>query len=130
MLNTDVFSYVNVLNAAVGANETRNKLIANNIANSDTPGYKRQDIEFSNVLKEAMGEENSTASIDRKVKAALKHDLSGKIFTDHEENSYRLDGNNVDISTENVELASNQIEYQYLMKGINEEFKNLKMVMK
>ena len=39
-------------------------------------------------------------------------------------------GNNVDIDTENVELASNQIKYNGLMSGINQEFANLKMVMK
>ena len=44
--------------------------------------------------------------------------------------SYRLDGNNVDIETENVALAENQIKYMYLMETINQEFQNLQGVMK
>jgi len=41
-----------------------------------------------------------------------------------------LDGNNVDIDTENTELAANQIMYNGLMTSVNAEFANLKMVMK
>ena len=57
-------------------------------------------------------------------------ELGGRVYTDAANFSYRLDGNNVDIDTENVELASNQIKYNGLMSGINQEFANLKMVMK
>ena len=44
--------------------------------------------------------------------------------------SYRLDGNNVDIDTEGVELASNQIKYNGLIDCFNQEFANLKMAMR
>lgn len=46
MINTNVFDYVNVLNKAADAAWTRNDVLANNIANMDTPGYKRQVVEF------------------------------------------------------------------------------------
>ena len=43
MINTNVFDYVNVLNKAADAAWTRNDVLANNIANMDTPDvYKRQ----------------------------------------------------------------------------------------
>ena len=44
--------------------------------------------------------------------------------------SYRLDGNNVDIDTENAELASNQILYQTLIESMNYEFNMLKAAIK
>jgi flagellar basal-body rod protein FlgB len=44
--------------------------------------------------------------------------------------SYRLDKNNVDIDTENVMLAANQIKYQGLMAGLKSEFSNLQSVCK
>ena len=44
--------------------------------------------------------------------------------------SYRLDGNNVDIDTEGVKLAANQIKYNGLFDSINQEFANLKLVMR
>ena len=57
-------------------------------------------------------------------------DLQARFYTDAANFSYRLDGNNVDIDTENVELASNQIKYNGLISSINQEFANLRMVMK
>lgn len=130
MINTSVYSYINVLDAAADATTIRNELIANNIANADTPEYKRQDIDFPSVLANAMSGAGEEATLGQKVKEALKHDLSGNVFTDHEELSYRIDGNNVDIATENVELASNEIQYQYLLSCIDKEFKMLQSVMK
>ena len=54
MLNTNVFDYINVLDKAADASWMRNEAIANNIANADTPGYKRQDIDFESQLQQAM----------------------------------------------------------------------------
>ena len=51
-------------------------------------------------------------------------------YTDYASFSYRLDGNNVDVDTEGVYLAKNQITYQGLDLCISQEFKNLQMVMK
>lgn len=56
--------------------------------------------------------------------------LEARTYTDYEGYSYRLDGNNVDIDTENTMLASNQIKYNGLITSINQEFTNLQMVMK
>ena len=44
--------------------------------------------------------------------------------------SYRSDGNNVDVSTENVELAKNQIKYYTLMNSISQEFSRMKSALK
>ena len=56
--------------------------------------------------------------------------LNPMTYRDYSGFSYRLDGNNVDIDTENVELASNQIRYQGLTASITQEFANLQAVMK
>jgi len=56
--------------------------------------------------------------------------LQPKVFTDYAGYSYRLDGNNVDIDTENVELASEQIKYQALTESISQEFSRFKAVAK
>lgn len=55
--------------------------------------------------------------------------LDAKVYTDYSTLSYRLDGNNVDIDTENVELASNQIKYNALLDSIKYEFNMLKVAM-
>ena len=46
MIDSGVFSYINVLNKAADASWTRNEVLANNMANSSTPNYKRQDVTF------------------------------------------------------------------------------------
>ena len=51
MFNSNAFDYINVLDKAADASWTRNEVIANNIANVDTPGYKRQDINFEDELE-------------------------------------------------------------------------------
>lgn len=129
MINSNVFDYINVLGKTADAAWQRNELISNNIANVDTPGYKRQDINFESQLRQALGN-NRYQTMDDKVANLKTSSLQARVYTDSANFSYRLDGNNVDIDTENVELASNQIKYNGLISSINQEFTNLKMVMK
>lgn len=130
MINTNAFDYINVLDKAADAAWMRNDAIANNIANVDTPGYKRQDVAFESELKKALGRSSVTTNMDQRVAAVRTSQLEPKAYTDLEGYSYRLDGNNVDIETENVMLAENQIKYQGLIDSINQEFLNLQAVMK
>ena len=129
MINSNVFEYVNVMGKAADASWMRNEVIANNIANVDTPGYKRQDIDFESQLKHAL-RNTRYKSVDARVAAIDSTELTPRVYTDSAGFAYRLDGNNVDIDTENVELASNQIKYNGLIASINHEFSNLKLVMK
>ncbi len=129
MFSSDAFDYVNLLDRAADASWAREKAIAHNIANVDTPGYKRQDVEFDLTLKRAIIRTKQDNVLD----AATNLDaasLQPKVFTDYAGYSYRLDGNNVDIDTENVELASEQIKYQALTTSLSQEFSRFKMVAK
>ena len=129
MIQTNAFDYINVLNRAADAAWQRNEAISNNIANVDTPGYKRQDVAFESVLQQALGN-NRYQSMDDKVANVNLSRLRGRAYVDYANYSYRLDGNNVDIENENVMLAENQLKYQRLISSINQEFTNLKTVMK
>ena len=129
MIQTNAFDYINVLNRAADAAWQRNEAISNNIANVDTPGYKRQDVAFESVLQQALGN-NRYESMDDKVANVDLSRLRGRAYLDYANYSYRLDGNNVDIENENVMLAENQLKYQGLISSINPEFTNLKTVMK
>lgn len=129
MRQTNAFDYINVLNRAADAAWQRNEAISNNIANVDTPGYKRQDVAFESVLQQALGN-NRYQSMDDKVANVNLSRLRGRAYVDYANYSYRLDGNNVDIENENVMLAENQLKYQGLISSINQEFTNLQTVMK
>ena len=129
MIQTNAFDYINVLNRAADAAWQRNEAISNNIANVDTPGYKRQDVAFESVLQQALGN-NRYQSMDDKVANVNLSRLRGRAYVDYANYSYRLDGNNEDIENDNVMLAENQLKYQGLISSINQEFTNLQTVMK
>ncbi len=129
MINTNAFSYINVLDKAADASWMRNEAIANNIANATTPGYKRQDVAFETELAKALGR-NRYVSMDEKVNRLNTSRLHGTTYTDYSNYSYRLDDNNVDIENENVYLAENQLKYQGLYTSIQQEFANLQSVMR
>lgn len=130
MFSTNAFDYINVLDKAADASWLRETAITNNLANIDTPGYKRLDVDFQSVLEKELGMSKYT-SLDKKIRG-LNGDLSGltvSTYTDSENFSYRLDGNNVDVDTENVELASEQIRYEALTSSINSQFNCMKAAM-
>ena len=129
MIGTNAFDYINVLEKAADASWLRNEAIANNIANVDTPLYKRQDVDFESVLARELGN-NVLVDTDTKVANVKLRRLKVGTYTDASDFSYRLDGNNVDIENENVYLAQNQLKYQGLMRSISQEFENLQAAMR
>ncbi len=128
MFDTTAFDYINVLTKAADASWLREQTLSNNIANVDTPGYKRQEVNFESVLERELGM-SKYEMLDFKVKNIHLRHLTPLKFEDATNYSYRLDENNVDIDTENVELAAEQIKYQGLTGSITHEFSELKSVM-
>ena len=82
MISSNAYDYINVLDKAADAAAMRNELIANNIANQDTPGYKRQDVDFEGQLKKAMRNSKYT-SVDSKVSNLRSRSLEAKQYTDY-----------------------------------------------
>lgn len=130
MFGSGAFDYVDVLNKAADAAYYRNELISNNIANVDTPNYQRKDLQFEEHLNRAI---NSAGDADDSLTKKVHNvDLSkAKMVTYVDNNglSYRIDGNNVDIATEQSELASNQLVYNGLVESMNSEFSRIKSVL-
>ena len=129
MLSTDAFNYVNVLDKAADASWSRENILTNNIANVNTPGYKRKDLNFENTLKTELGR-CKHESLDSKMKDVDLSRLNPSVYVDSSNYSYRLDGSNVDIDTENAELAKNQIKYYTMLDSISQEFKRIQSVFK
>lgn len=125
MIASGAYNYINVLEKACDAGWTRNSLLSNNIANVDTPGYKRKDLRFEEYLGSAIA---GGISLDDEIADVDLGTLTGTTYTDYGSVSYRLDGNNVDIDTENAELAKNQIKYYTMLDSVTQEFSRLKMV--
>lgn len=126
MIGSNAFNYINVLNSAANASQARGEVIANNIANVDTPNYKRQDVQFESYLMSALAGDNS---LDERVADVNLSSLEPTVYTDGSSLSYRLDGNNVDIDTEEAYLADNQIRYATLLDSMSQEFNRIKTVL-
>lgn len=76
----------------------RETVIASNMANVDTPGYRTKDIDFQGQLARAMSAQQGSAN------PAPVHDVRGLIE--------RPDGNNVDVDRESLLLSEAQLQYQ------------------
>lgn len=130
-MGSGIFGYVNVLKTAADASWAREEVLTNNIANVDTPNYKRQDIEFKTYLNSAIEQAGKPrATLTQKINSVDASTVTYRTYTDNTALSYRLDGNNVDLSTENVELAAEQINYSALIDSMNNEFSRFKAVIK
>ena len=128
MINTNIYNYVNILDKAADAANLRNELINNNIANVSTPNYKRKDIDFESVLQAELAGEKYLSNAVARANKDLSI-LDPQVYTDNASLSYRLDGNNVDIATEEAYLAQNQIRYQMLVDLMGQEFSRYKSVL-
>jgi flagellar basal-body rod protein FlgB len=127
MIGSDAFNYINLLSKAANASQVRNNVIANNIANNDTPNYKRKDVEFQTYLTQELA--SKEGNLDQKVANADLNQVQTTIYTDDSSLSYRLDGNNVDVDTESAYLAENQVRYYALLDSMTQEFSRIKAVL-
>lgn len=128
MINSNIYNYIDVLDLAADATNARQELLSNNLANVDTPNYKRKDIAFEGILQSAM---YGSESLDRKVQYVNdnREDFQPLTYTDNVSLSYREDGNNVDVHTEEAYLAENKIRYDALVDQMSQEFSRIKTVL-
>lgn len=121
-----------LLERALDASWARNEAISDNIANVDTPGYKRKDVNFEEYLKAAMQKDSIAGIVANSKHIPTGNDINTKLrtTTDYSSTSMRLDGNNVDIDAEMTELAKNQILYNTYATIMNKDFAMLKSAIK
>lgn len=120
-----------VLEKALDASWLRNEVISQNIANVDTPGYKRKTVAFEEHLSQAMDTHLKGRRTDSRHLPIGKRNISEiavNVKQDNKSLSMRLDGNNVDIDNEMASMAKNTIKYNVLIQSINEGFRRIKSV--
>lgn len=104
----------------------RSSILANNLANSDTPGFKARDIDFNAVLQGQMQSEHSLA-----VERTQKGHLAGNQQVESEL-KYRnpmqpsIDGNTVDSQIEKAMFARNAMSYNASFEFLSGKFSGLK----
>lgn len=101
----------------------RQNITAMNIANVDTPHYKAQRLTFEQELSRRIRSTAGTGEDAAHTEHAIRR-ASGSVETDPNESS-RLDGNNVDMDQEQVDLVKTAYQYQMLVNSISGDLKRL-----
>jgi flagellar basal-body rod protein FlgB len=104
-LSDSLEQYMNVISV-------RQKLVASNIANADTPGYKTQDVDFQASLRSALDGGDSPATVQ----------VSGL--------AVRNDGNNVDLDREARLLAENAMRFNLAASLMHSELQQVREAIK
>ena len=108
------------LDLALGAAGKRQEVLANNLANVNTPGYKRLDVNFDGMLAKAVDAARTGDSdgLDE-LQPGVKRDQGVAV---------RADGNSVDVDSEMAFLAENNIRYNALVQLSQKKLDTLKYV--
>jgi len=102
---------------------TREQAISNNLANYETPNYKRQYVSFEEeLIRQVEGNSGTGLQTARAIQ-------NSEIYLGQSENeTQREDGNSVDVTYENIEMARTQINYDYSSTVLNDYFSRLRTV--
>jgi flagellar basal-body rod protein FlgB len=91
-----------VLQKAMSGAAMRQSVLSSNMANANTPGYVRRDVDFSDQLRDAMADGSDISSVE----------FSPTV----DENAVlRADGNGVDVDAEAAAIAQNELHYESLV---------------
>ena len=107
-----------LIKKSMDASALRGKVIANNIANINTKGYKKLYVTFEENLNDSMGKNISLKTDNNKHIQAVSG--NGEIAVQRDEStSMRQDGNNVDIDLEMTNQAANTLMFNALVQRIS-----------
>ncbi|WP_404298406.1 flagellar basal body rod protein FlgB [Halomonas sp.] len=120
---------------ALGLRQQRHKVLASNIANADTPGYKARDMDFASELKKAVGNGGTHGQGLSLARTSERHiagqgapnATSSLLYRVPEQAS--LDGNTVDMDRERTAFADNSVRYQAAVTILNRRIQGLKNAM-
>ncbi|MDR2167892.1 MAG: flagellar basal body rod protein FlgB [Clostridiales bacterium] len=117
----NMFDFTNIMGTAMQGTVARGAAISNNIANVDTPRFKRSVVSFEDQLQSAVNDFRRTGNLD----------LSGfspRTFVEFDHLSYRWDLNNVDIELEMAQLYANNMRFNIMQSGIMNHYRIINMV--
>ncbi len=101
-----------VLSSALDGVSLRQHVIADNIANVDTPGFRATSVEFEGALRSAIED----GSFDKASGAPMK------ASTQATDTPVGANGNNVDLRKETVAAVQSQFQYQLLSRAVNDHY--------
>lgn len=96
----------------------RQRLLASNIANADTPGYQSRDLDFAKALREATSPaaETSNQTLTQRTQGVLQNSLSAMTS---------MDSNTVDMDRERASFADNSVRFEATLRFINSNVRTM-----
>ena len=137
-VNNSFGKTLDVLHRTMDVSMLRQDVIANNIANADTPNFKRSYVNFESQLKAAL-ESESTVTAFRAAMTRERHiPFSRPVDYRSVQPQRRLDyltttdnnGNNVDIEVESMDFLNNQLSYTMMSTSVNQLFQRVNLVLR
>ena len=117
-----------VLSASLRGHEARNAALANNIANAETPGYKRMDVSFEAALADAVQTDRANLNRDPGSLTAFEPRIGNEVddtapsVTSVDTTTLRVDGSNVDPDDEMAQLSANELAHQTVVSLLDKRF--------
>lgn len=111
---------------ALALRERRSEVLASNLVNADTPGYKARDLDFKSIFKQTMP---SAVDLERTRSGhmAPAQQILGAQLMYRNPNQASLDGNTVETHVEQAKFAENAVQYQVSLSFINNKLSGLMM---
>ena len=111
----------------------RQRLIASNIANADTPGYQAREMDFANALRQATARAAGSGGLStthpaHDLASAGVPDAPGLLYARPSQDA--LDRNTVDLDRERASFADNSIKYEATLRFINGSLRSMLDAMK
>lgn len=104
----------------------KQEAISNNLANVDTPGYKRKQVSFEETFRKRL-----IAADKGDSGTNFKEAISGTNYTVYSrDDSARVDENNVNADVENTEMTRTWLHYNYLLQSVTSDIKVLQTAIK
>ena len=134
-----LFGNVNVMEKALNGLSSRQRAIGENIANVDTPRYKRMEVEYERQLRRAVKAEAQTDDLPLATSSARHLSLGPNApavddvhasLTQVTDEVFRVDGNNVDVDAEMAKLAETNIRYNAMATMARNKFDGIKTILR
>ena len=130
---------LNFQSEALSLRSERQRLIASNIANADTPGYVARDFDFATALRQATGESSAGNASLQTPKLSMAASTAGHLNRNGQPAGSReqpdmnyalasqtnLDSNTVDMDRERANFADNTVRYEATLRFINAQVRTL-----
>lgn len=115
---------------ALQISEKRLSVLASNIANADTPNYKARDIDFRAALEQALLDASPATDAVDKTKCSTNIDDVDAFFKYRVPLQRSVDGNTVDLDTEQSSFAEQAVKHQFMLQKVADEYREMDSMLK